>query len=73
MPTTVNEILSHLEKSLDGHILDYKMAPLTAVGENYGSKMMSLEIKVKPNNSNRSSKVTNLSITSDEMIDLIKI
>lgn len=71
MPKTVNEILSHLEKSLDGHILDYKIAPLTAVGENFGSKMMSLEIKVKLNNNNRSNKVKEKSITIIIRIKLV--
>lgn len=57
MPTAANEILPHVEKSLDGAILDYKITPLTAVGENYGSKMMSLEIKVKPNSNKIAKKV----------------
>lgn len=51
MSAMTSEILAYLEKSLDGSILDYKLAPLTAVGENYGSKIMSLEIKIKANGS----------------------
>lgn len=49
MSALASEILLYLEKSLDGTMLDYKLVPLTAVGENYGSKIMSLEIKFKTN------------------------
>lgn len=43
----IGEVIPFLEKSLNAKIIDYATTPLTAKGENYGSTMLSVKIKVK--------------------------
>lgn len=45
----VNEIIPFLEKSLNATILDITAVPLTAQGDNYGSTILAVSVKVKFN------------------------
>lgn len=40
-------IIPFLEKSLNATILDYSVAPLTKQGDNFGSTLLAINIKVK--------------------------
>lgn len=46
----ISEIIPFLEKSLNATILDYTAAPLTAQGDNFGSNILAINVKVKLNN-----------------------
>lgn len=48
----ISEIIPFLEKSLNATILDYTAAPLTAQGDNFGSTIMAINVKVELNNLN---------------------
>lgn len=43
----VREIIPFLEKSLNATILDYSAVPLTAQGDNFGSTILAINVKVK--------------------------
>lgn len=43
----ISEIIPFLEKSLNATILDYTAAPLTAIGDNFGSTILAINVKVK--------------------------
>lgn len=59
-----SEIICYLEKSLDSKILNYTMAPLTAQGDNFGSTMIAMTVKVRLNKSSRIiSNTTNAVVT----------
>lgn len=45
----IGEIIRFLEKSLDSKILDYSIGPLTAQGDNFGSTMVAMTVKIRPN------------------------
>lgn len=47
MSTPISEIIPFLERSLSANIIEWATAPLTAKGENYGSTMLSVEVKAK--------------------------
>lgn len=44
MRTNFSEIIPFLEKSLKATIVGYKIIPLTAIGEHFGSTMLSIRI-----------------------------
>lgn len=48
----INEMVPFLEKAMDLKIFDYSIAPLTAEGDNFGSTMLSVTLKVKSNRFN---------------------
>lgn len=48
----ISEIIPFLEKSLNATILDYTAAPLTAQGDNFGSTILAINVKVKLNTIN---------------------
>ncbi|XP_031618118.1 uncharacterized protein LOC116337579 [Contarinia nasturtii] len=48
----ISEIIPFLEKSLNATILDFSAVPLTATGDNFGSTIMAINVKVKQNISN---------------------
>ncbi|XP_055323920.1 uncharacterized protein LOC129578808 isoform X2 [Sitodiplosis mosellana] len=52
MLNQISEIIPFLEKSLNATILDYSAAPLTARGDNFGSTILAINIKVKLNTIN---------------------
>lgn len=45
----ISEIIPFLEKSLNATILDYSAAPLTSQGDNFGSTILAINVKVKLN------------------------
>lgn len=45
----ISEIIPFLEKSLNATILDYSAAPLTAQGDNFGSTILAINVKIKLN------------------------
>lgn len=45
----VRGIIPFLEKSLNARILDYSAVPLTAQGDNFGSTILAINVKVKFN------------------------
>lgn len=45
----ISEIIPFLEKSLNATILDYTVAPLTKQGDNFGSTLLAINVKVKFN------------------------
>lgn len=47
MLKNISEIIPFLEKSLNATILDYSAAPLTAQGDNFGSTILAINVKVK--------------------------
>lgn len=47
MLKNISEIIPFLEKSLNATILDYTAAPLTAQGDNFGSTILAINVKVK--------------------------
>lgn len=49
MLENIRAILPFLEKSLNATILDYTVAPLTKQGDNFGSTLLAINIKVKLN------------------------
>lgn len=47
MLKNIGAIIPFLEKSLEATILDYSVAPLTKQGDNFGSTLLAINIKVK--------------------------
>lgn len=47
MLKNISEIIPFLEKSLKAKILDYTVAPLTKQGDNFGSTLLAIDVKVK--------------------------
>lgn len=47
MLKNISEIIPFLEKSLNAKILDYTASPLTALGDNFGSTILAINVKVK--------------------------
>lgn len=47
MLKNISEIIPFLEKSLDATILDYTVTPLTELGDNFGSTLLAINVKVK--------------------------
>lgn len=47
MLKNIRAIIPFLEKSLNATILDYTVAPLTKQGDNFGSTLLAINIKVK--------------------------
>lgn len=47
MLKNISEIIPFLEKCLNATILDYTVAPLTAQGDNFGSTLLAINVKVK--------------------------
>lgn len=52
MLSQISEIIPFLEKSLNATVSDYTAAPLTAQGDNFGSTIMAISVKIKLNNLN---------------------
>lgn len=47
MLKNISEIIPFLEKSLNATIIDYMASPLTAKGDNFGSTILAINVKVK--------------------------
>lgn len=47
MLKNIDEIIPFLEKSLNATILDYTVTPLTKQGDNFGSTLLAINVKVK--------------------------
>lgn len=51
MLKNISEIIPFLEKSLNAKILDYTVAPLTKQGDNFGSTLLAINVKLIINDS----------------------
>lgn len=47
MMDNISQIVPFLEKSLNATILDYTVTPLTKQGDNFGSTLLAINVKIK--------------------------
>lgn len=47
MSRNISEIIPFLEKSLNATILNYTVTPLTKQGDNFGSTLLAINVKIK--------------------------